>query len=82
MSNNISRIITVLEKDNVMLASFTNNLAAYQNLNKLLPSGLTISLPSYSTVNRKVTKEGEFIDLATPIGIFVIKKVALLKKGV
>jgi len=76
------RTISVLEKNNIMLGVFTNNLAAFEKLKQEFPSSLQVHLPSYSKVNRHVAKNGDSIDIATPLGIYVIKKTVLLKKGI
>lgn len=78
----VKQTITTLERNNILVNIFTNNLAAYESLKKMIPAGITYTLPSYSTVNRAVQKEGDYIDLATPMGIYVIKKTLLFAKSI
>ncbi len=73
------RTISVLELNNIMVAPFTNNLAAYQALLLRIPKELHYKIMSYSTVNRHVHAAGTSIDIPTPLGIYVIKKTLLLK---
>lgn len=77
--NPITRIITVLERNNVTLGIYTNNLAAFEALQSQLPEGVKEKLMSYSTVNRAVQNSGDSIDIPTIIGIFVIRKCPLYR---
>lgn len=77
--NPISRTITVLERNNVTLGIYTNNLAAYNALEAQLPVGTKEKLMSYSTVNRAVRKSGDSLDIPTIVGIFVIRKCPLYR---
>lgn len=77
--NQTVRIVSTLERNNVTLGIFSNNLAAYEALKEFIPSSLNFELVSYSTVNRKVQESGQHIDITTPIGIFVISKRPLFR---
>jgi hypothetical protein len=77
--NPISRTITVLERNNVTVGIYTNNLAAYNALKAILPAQVKQDLISYSTVNRAVQESGNDIDIPTIIGIFVIRKCPLYR---
>ena len=77
--NPISRTITVLERNNIPVGYYTNNLAAYEALVGHLPPTTAIQLQSYSTVNRKVQDSGQYIDIPTIIGIFTIRKCPLFR---
>ena len=74
------RTISVLELNNVWLGIYTNNLAAYNSLKLRIPIQLRHNICSYATVQRKVVKSGDSMDIATPLGIYVIKKTLLLRK--
>ncbi len=75
------RTISILEKNNILLGTFTNNLAAFDKLKKEFPTGVKADLPSYSKVNRHVAKDGDWIIISTPLGTYTIRKTILLKKG-
>lgn len=76
------RIITVVLKDGVFQAPFTNTLAAYGTVVGAIPEAMPCKLVSYATVNRAVVNSGNYYNLATPIGIFTIKKVPLFTKAI
>lgn len=75
------RVITVIEKSNVTLRHFTNNLAAYKFMVNDLPKGLIFRMPSYATINRTVREAGDHIELPTPVGIYTVKKAVLFLKA-
>ena len=77
--NPVSRVITTLERNNVTLGIYTNNLAAFEALKELIPPSMHSKLCSYSTVNRTVQNSGDHYDIPTPIGIFVIAKHPLFR---
>ncbi len=75
------RTISVLERNNITVGIFTNNLAAFEKLKKEFPAGVKVELPSYSKVNRHVAKDGDSIEILTPLGFYVVRKTVLMKKG-
>jgi len=75
------RTISVLELNRVVLGVYTNNLAAYNAVIARVPEQLRGKIVSYSTVHRKLVKAGDSIDVVTPLGIYVISKTLLLRKG-
>lgn len=78
-TNPISREIVLLERNNVLVAPFTNVLGAYDKLLKDIPRTMHARLMSYSTVNRAVKEVGTYIDIPSPSGIYTIKRVPLYK---
>ena len=74
-------VITVLRKDGVIIAPFTNNLAAYMHLKQQLPEHERTLLPSYSTVHRVVKDPGNSKAFNTSLGTFIIQKLNLYKKA-
>jgi len=75
------KTITLLERNNVTIQPYTNNLAAYNAMLKQMLPKSGGKIPSYATINRKVQAAGDSIDLACPLGVFTIRKVLLLPKA-
>lgn len=75
------RTISILELNRVVLGVYTNNLAAYEAIIARIPEQLRGKIVSYSTVHRKLGKVGNTVDVVTPLGIYVITKTLLLRKG-
>lgn len=75
------RTISILELNRVVLGVYTNNLAAYEAIIARIPEQLRGKIVSYSTVHRKLAKVGDTVDVLTPLGIYVITKTLLLRKG-
>lgn len=78
MANNA---VSILKKDNAIIAPFTNNLAAYDHLKKLLPDHEKTLLPSYSTCQRVLKDIGNAKAFNTSLGLFSIQRLALFKKS-
>jgi hypothetical protein len=78
-SNPIVREIIVLERYNARIGIFTNVLGAVGGIQKEIPLGTYVDLPSYSTVNRAIRKVGDMFNVATPMGIYTISKVPLFR---
>lgn len=76
------KTITLLEKNGICVATFTNNKAALNKLQREFPKGLEVKIPSLATVNRKVVRSGDVTEVFTPLGTYTIRKTLLLKKGV
>lgn len=76
-----NRTITFLERNNIVIQPYTNNLAAYNAFVKEVKIGYAGWIPSYATVNRAVQEAGDSIDLPSQLGTFSIRKVLLLKKA-
>lgn len=75
----VAREIVVLTRYNALIGHFTNTLGAVGAINKEVPVGMNVDLPSYSTVNRALRKVGDSYDVATPMGIYTIAKVNLYR---
>ncbi len=77
--NPIAREIIVLMRYNATIGHFTNTLGAVGAINKEVPVGMNVDLPSYGTVNRKLRNVGDSFDVPTPMGIYTISKVNLFR---
>lgn len=75
----ISREIIVLTRYNALIGAFTNVLGCVGAINKEVPVGLNVDLPSYSTFNRALANVGDSIDVPTPMGVYTVAKVNLYK---
>lgn len=75
----IAREIIVLTRYNALIGAFTNVLGCVGAINKEVPVGMNVDLPSYSTFNRALTKVGDSFDVPTPMGIYTVAKVYLYK---
>jgi hypothetical protein len=75
----VVREIIVLMRYNALIGLFTNTLGAVGAINKEVPVGMNVDLPSYSTVNRALRAVGDSYDIATPMGIYTVSKNNLYK---
>lgn len=75
----IAKVVSSLELQGVTLGIYTNNLACYEALKNQIPPTLLNGLISYSTVNRAVQKAGDFLEIPTTLGIFIISKKPVLR---
>lgn len=74
--------ITIITLNGINFGCFTNNLAAFNKMKSLMLNANDAYIPSYSTINRAVTKSGELLHITSLLGQFVIKKHHLLRKAV
>jgi len=77
--NPIKYTAVILERNNVLLGLYTNNLGAYEAMYALIPATVQQTVCSYSTVNRHVVKQGDSYDVPTIIGIFTIRKAPVFR---
>lgn len=75
----VAREIIVVMRYNAFIGAFTNVLGAVGAINKEVPVGLNVDLPSYSTFNRALTEVGNSLDVPTPMGVYTVSKHNLYK---
>jgi len=75
----VAREIIVVMRYNALIGIFTNVLGAVGAINKEVPTGLSVDLPSYSTVNRALKEVGNSMDIPTQMGIYTVSKHNLYK---
>jgi len=75
----VVRSIVVLTRYNAIVGHFTNTLGAVGAINKEVPTGMNVDLPSYATINRALRVVGDSYDIATPMGIYTVAKVNLYR---
>lgn len=75
------KCVTVLKRDSFIDGVFSNNLAAYNQMIKLIPAHERKDVASYSTVNRYVQQIGDSHLITTTVGHFVIVKLNLFRKS-
>lgn len=75
----VAREIVVVMRYNALIGIFTNVLGAVGAINKEIPTGMNVDLPSYSTFNRALNEVGSTFDVPTPMGIYTVSKHNLYK---
>lgn len=75
----VAREIIVLTRYNALIGVFTNVLGAVGAINKEVPVGMNVDLPSYATINRALKEVGNAYDVPTPMGIYTVAKHNLYK---
>ncbi len=74
--------VVVLRNSTVIMGVYTNTLAATKQLKSFMPKVIQVTLPSYPTINRRLQKSGDILELPTSLGNFVMERHDLRLKAV
>ena len=76
------KVITILSLNGIVFGTYTNNLAAFNHMKKLMLSSTGDHIPSYSTINRAVVNSGDSLSVHSLLGSFIVKKYSLLRTSI
>lgn len=74
--------VVVLRNSTVIMGVYTNTLAAFNQLKSFMPKVILVTIPSYPTVNRRLQKSGDVLELPTSLGNFVMERHDIRLKAV